>query len=132
MTRPGPADLDLFERGCSHCTGRIMWAKTNASGRQEWMPLDAVPSPRGNVLAYPAPDDPRLLVCDVLSTRGPAGRRLAGMRADGWPTFLHHGQSCPKADEWSRRPKALRPRPTGIAVMPQPDPEPEPEGLFDA
>lgn len=126
------ADFELFERTCSHCKARIMWAKTNASGRKEWMPLDVEPAPRGNVLAYPAPGDPRLLVCDVLSDRGRDQPRLDAMRADGWLLFQHHRLSCPRAEEWSKGPLALRPQPTGIRVRP-PDPEPPPpEGLFDA
>ena len=131
--RPIRADFELFERTCSRpagCGGRIMWAKTNASGRTEWMPLDAEPSPRGNVLAYPAPDDPRMLVCDVLPTRGRDARRAEGMRADGWLLFVHHRTSCPRADAWARGPKSLRPRPTGVRVKPEDAPPPPPEGLF--
>ncbi len=131
--RPVAADFELFERICSGpsgCGGRIMWAKTNASGRTEWLPVDAVPSDRGNVLAYPAPDNPRLLVCDVLATRGPEARRAAGMRADGWLLFTHHRTSCPRADQWARAPKAMRPRPSAFREPPPPAAEPEPEGLF--
>jgi hypothetical protein len=132
-TRPIPADFELFERACggaAGCGGRIMWAKTNASGRREWMPLDYEPSPRGNVLAYPAPDNPRLLVCDVLATRGPEARRLDGMRRDGWLTFTHHRMSCPRADQWARAPKSMRPAPSAYREPPAPVPDPEPEGLF--
>jgi len=131
--RPVLADFELFERECRRpagCGRRIMWAKTNASGRTEWMPLDAEPSERGNVLAYPAPDDPRLLVCDVLPTRGRDARRAAGMRADGWLLFEHHAVSCPRAEQWQRGPKATRPQPTGIRRRPDPTPPPPPEGLF--
>jgi hypothetical protein len=133
VTMPARAirgDFELFVRPCSHCRERIMWAKTNASGRREWMPLDYDPAPRGNVLAYPAPDDRRLLVCDVLPDRGAGARRVEQMRRDGWLLFLHHRLSCPKADQWARGPLSTRPQPTGIARMPEPTPDPEPDGLF--
>lgn len=125
------ADFELFARTCSHCRAAIMWAKTNASGRREWMPLDYEPAPRGNVLAYPAPGDPRLLVCDVLADRGREARRLDEMRRDGWLLFLHHRLSCPKAEQWARGPLSTRPQPTGIRKMPDPAPVPDPPGLFD-
>lgn len=128
--RPVAADYELFIRECSDCHKQIMWAKTNASKRQEWMPLDADPVSTGNVLAYPAPDNARLLVCDVLDHRS---RRLPGMRADGWLTFQHHRLSCPYADSWARKPRALRPRPTGVRAEPPAAGahDPAPEGLFD-
>jgi hypothetical protein len=130
--RVARADLELFERVCRRpvgCGGRIMWARTNASNRTEWMPLDAEPADDGNVLAYPAPDNARLLVCDVLGHRSRAA--LDAMRDDGVLLFRHHRLSCPRADSWARQPLSMRPGPTGVRPAPKPEPEPEPEGLFD-
>lgn len=123
------ADFELFERSCPDCHKPIMWAKTNASDRTEWMPLDFAPAERGNVLAYPAPENARLLVCDVLDHRS---RKLSAMRADGWLLFSHHRVSCPFADRWARQNKSMRPRPTGVrAEPPRVDtPEQEPAALF--
>lgn len=125
--RPHRSDFELFERICSDCKGRIMWARVGKD-RGEWMPLDADPSPTGNVLAQPDPTAPRRLIADVLGR--PAAR--AAMVADGWLLFQHHRLSCPHADRWARKNKSLRPGPTGVRPAPVPAPPPVPEGLFDA
>jgi hypothetical protein len=127
--KPTAADFELHRRECPDCHKEIMWAKTNASGRKEWMPLDAEPIRSGNVLAYPAPDRPRVLVCDVLG-RGP---RAGLMFDDGWPIFIHHRLSCPYADRWARQNKSMRPGPAGTRIeRPEFAEADQTEGLFDA
>jgi hypothetical protein len=121
-----PGDLELFVRTCSDCRKPIMWAKTVASDGQEWIPLDADPLASGNVIVFRDPEQPRRLLADVVDSKG----MRAGMRADGWSFWQHHRLSCPRADQWARRPKHLRPQPTGIRKAPDPKPLPEPEGLF--
>lgn len=125
--RTDPGDLELFVRNCSDCRRPIMWAKTVASDGQEWIPLDAEPIATGNVIVFRDPNAPRRLLADVV---GRSAVR-AGMRADGWHFWQHHRISCPRADEWARRPKHLRPQPTGVRNAPPKDPLPEPEGLFN-
>lgn len=104
-----------------------MWAKT-LPDRVEWMPLDFEPAENGNVLVFPAEDNPRLLVAQVVGKRS-----AAAMRAGGWLLFVHHRLSCAYTDQWSRGPKAMRPKPTGARTPPPSvdtaDPEPQ-EGLF--
>ncbi len=130
--RAARADIELFERVCQRpvgCGGRILWARTVASGLTEWMPLDAEPTPDGNILAYPDPTNRRRLICVVYDVRKNRAR-LAGMVADGWLLFQHHRLSCPRADQWARAPKSMRPGPTGVRPAPPPPEPDEPEGLF--
>lgn len=84
-----------------------MWAWTNASGRRERMPLDATPEPNGNVMVYRDDDNPRLLICDVIGSKA----HRAHLTRAGWPLYLHHRLSCPKADRWARGPLSMRPAP---------------------
>jgi hypothetical protein len=124
-TAPDPRDLELFVRRCSDCHKEIMWAKTEAAG--EWMPVDAAPDVHGNVLVKLDPADPRRALAAVI---GSATTRAA-MRAGGWDFRTHHRVSCAYADRWARKPKALRPTPTGFRqAVSTADEAAVPEGLF--
>lgn len=114
--RPDQRSLELFERLCSGCHRRILWAKTEASDGVEWMPCDADPSEHGNVLVRLDPDDPRRALATVVANRG----RRAAMIADGWVFRLPHAASCPKAAQYTRGPKSMRPTPSGVAKVPAP------------
>lgn len=122
--RPDPRDLEVFHRVCSACRKPVMWPRSVATG--DLMPVDAEPTPGGNVLCRRSDDDPRRLVCDVIGRKA----TRAAMAEDGWPMWVHHRLSCPKADEWARQPKHRRPQPTGLRPAPTPTAAPEPEGLF--
>lgn len=120
---PLAADLELFVRNCSDCRKPIMWPWTTNGER---MPVDADPVPNGNVIVYPDPGNHRRLLADVIDK----GLRRAGMAADGWKFRQHHRLSCPHADRWARKPKAMRPKPTGIAAAPAVDTPPAEAGLW--
>ena len=127
--KPDLGDLELFRRVCSGphgCGKEIMWARVG-KGHDELMPIDADPSPTGNVLARPDPGNRRRLLGDVIGSR----MRREAMAADGWLLFLHHRLSCARADRWARQPHAMRPQPTGFAPVPAAVAVAEPEGLFD-
>lgn len=77
---------------CESCAAPIVWAKTD---RGERMPVDADPSPTGNVLLTGAP--PHRLA-GVLNQNQAAGARDAGQRL-----HLSHFASCPMAGAHRRR-----------------------------
>lgn len=120
-----PGDLELHVKQCPDCRQPLLWAKTVASDGQEWIPLDGDPIDSGNVIVFPDPSAPRRLLADVVGNQ----HMRAGMRADGWHFWQHHRLSCPRADQWARRPKHLRPQPTGVRKAPD-RAAPEPESLF--
>jgi hypothetical protein len=126
---PTPVDLrelELFVRPCNYCKGGILWGKTVGA---EWMPLDADPSPNGNVLPYLDPTDRRRLLVHVIGHRGV----LRKLRAGGISLFTHHRMSCPDADRWARLHKHERPTPRGFAAARPAVPtteHDEPLGLF--
>lgn len=69
---------------CRSCAERVVWAVTS-NGRR--MPVDAEPSPMGNVLLHAMESGPPLAVVSA----GPvAGGRMA-----------HHA-TCPERESWGR------------------------------
>lgn len=129
---PTPADLrelELFVRPCNYCRAGILWGKTRDD---EWMPLDATPSERGNVLAYLDPNNRRRLCLDVIGNRD----NLRRLHAGRIPLFTHHRMSCADAERWTRLRKHERPTPRGFVRAPQPvstgspTTHDEQEGLF--
>lgn len=77
---------------CRSCGAEIVWG-TNVTSRKP-MPVDAAPSPIGNVSRYDAADGPRFVVL----TRNKA----AAMRAARQPLYLSHFASCPDAKAWKK------------------------------
>lgn len=119
---PAEADIELHVRACSDCGKAIMWAKTVGSGGVDWEPLDAEPDPRATFIVYPDPAAPRRLLVDTV--RREDHRRYV---AAGWPMRQHHRWSCPRADAWARKPRHLRPGPTGVAPAPAVSTPPPPD-----
>lgn len=73
---------------CESCGARIVWCPTIWRNR---MPLDATPNPDGN-----------MVVNDEGFVEG----------AEGWPPdrvrWTAHHETCPFADEWRGRKRAMR------------------------
>lgn len=98
---PDPVALAAtFATRCNYCHKRIMWAWTDNETR---MPLDATPTPFGNVRAY---QEGRRLQCEEISKREDRHRLILG----GWLLYQHHRMSCPQADKWARLQKPPAPR----------------------
>lgn len=91
---------------CNHCGQLIMWLWTETGGR---MPVDAQPSPRGNVM------------------RGPGHARVLNrQQAEIWRNagnglYLHHVVSCPYARHWHKPRQPATPKPKPAAPPPQPN-----------
>lgn len=70
---------------CNYCSEQILWLQT-ANGR--FMPVDAQPSPNGN----------------VLRTGGHGGvlnkTKAIAARQSGAKLHLHHAVTCPHAAKW--------------------------------
>lgn len=77
---------------CRSCGAEVVWG-TNVSTRKA-MPVDAAPSPIGNVSRYDAADGPRFVVLNR--------NKAAAMRAANQPLYLAHFASCPQADQWRK------------------------------
>lgn len=73
---------------CPDCKAPILWLIT-ARGRL--MPVDAAPSPRGNVVRQGRHGG-------VLNAR-----QVAEASGRGIPLYLHHRLTCPYADRWATR-----------------------------
>lgn len=84
---------------CESCQASIVWARTQ---RGERMPVDADPSPAGNVVVTGEGRERRAGVL----TKGQA----AGARAAGQELFLSHFASCPMASDHRRRQRAAQAR----------------------
>jgi hypothetical protein len=89
-------DYPIGECRDATCQAPIIWAVT--AGRGKRMPVDANPTPDGNVMLTLADgsDTPVATVID------PAAPPLGG-----WPGTLHHShfETCPAADRWRARPR---------------------------
>lgn len=109
---PDPdAVTERFGKRCNFCGQPIVWANTITRDK---MPLDAAPSPHGNVRVHV---DGRKLACDVIGKQSDRRKLTLG----GWPLYRHHGLSCLRSDQWGR----------GAAVKPPAvDTVPEEAGLW--
>lgn len=85
---------------CKACHARIFFVQTAKSER---MPVDAQPSPKGNLAVTPATTRDELPTAVVL-TLGQA----VGMRAAGRATYISHFAGCPQAGEFRKRALAKR------------------------
>lgn len=79
---------------CATCHAEIIWARTP---RLQWMPVDAEPSPDGNVLLHWGADG--LVHCRTLGTAQRFGR--TDLR-------LSHFVGCPDSVKWRRHPPGGR------------------------
>ncbi|MFR9807094.1 hypothetical protein ACL02T_33075 [Pseudonocardia sp. RS010] len=84
---------NLQAKPCNECQAPIIWPRSARSGTAT--PLDAQPSPRGNVALYERGSGTQIAA--VLTPRAAAGYRAAGQ-----PTYLHHAVSCPFAARWNK------------------------------
>ncbi|MGB6246090.1 hypothetical protein [Gordonia sp. (in: high G+C Gram-positive bacteria)] len=86
MTLPEP-------QVCRSCRSPIRWG-TDANTRR-LMPVEAEPSPTGNISVYvDSTGDLHLVVLNR--------SKSAAMRAAGHPLFLSHFVSCPHAARWRK------------------------------
>jgi DNA-directed RNA polymerase subunit RPC12/RpoP len=72
---------------CPDCQALILWLITD---RNRLMPVDAQPSPRGNVARQGRHGG-------VLNPR-----QATVARGRGVPLYLHHRLTCPHADRWAK------------------------------
>lgn len=77
---------------CRSCRAPVIWALTEAHRRR--MPVDAEPTPDGNVLL--TDDDPP--IAQVLVP----GQASLFTADNGAPTFTSHFATCPNADQHRR------------------------------
>lgn len=75
---------------CTSCGAPIIWAETSAGNR---MPVDAVPTPRGMIKLYPAPDPGKAMIAIIVKA-GPEGER-----------YTSHFATCAEAARHRRVPK---------------------------
>lgn len=71
---------------CNYCRALLLWPVT---GRGVAIPVDAEPSPNGNVL----------ILAGSAGVLGP--RKAAAARATGQQLHLHHRLSCPFVNRWT-------------------------------
>jgi len=79
---------------CRSCGAPVRWARTL---NDKAMPLDAEPSPAGNITLKET-DDPRAPLARVL-----AGDDLFAARSAGATFYLSHYATCPDGEKWRRR-----------------------------
>lgn len=86
--QPTPPAPDPEPEHCEFCDGPIRWL-TSRTGKR--MPVDAYPSPRGNVI----------IRGDRAGVLGPVP--AAAAREHGEQLHLHHVVECPHADRWNAK-----------------------------
>lgn len=84
---------------CQSCRSEIRWV-LSANGKP--MPIDAVPSPRGNLRVRDQLSEDGHAVVDVVS-----GAAREALRARG-QAYLSHHATCPHGRQWQRRREARR------------------------
>ena len=89
-------DLRKIDK-CRACSAPIVWATTSAG---KSMPVDAEPSPDGNVLLFATVD--RKWIAIVMG-KGEAAKSAARER------FTSHFANCPSAESFRRGPKKAKP-----------------------
>lgn len=77
---------------CRSCGRPILWCTSVATGRA--MPVDADPTPDGNVEVTEHPDPAASMLRAVVHAQPPLGSP---------PLRMAHHATCPQADEWRKR-----------------------------
>lgn len=93
MTNASPTPAQQKIEFCRSCRAHIIWGVDAVSRKP--MPIDAEPSPNGNISMYVSHGgDVRLMVL--------AKSKASAMRAAGQPLYLSHFGSCPHAADWRK------------------------------
>lgn len=86
----------MHQPTCEACGAAIIWSQTT---KGNLMPLDAEPTPSGNILLDTSPTtQPRLAEATVLGARKALEARDAGRTL-----YKSHFATCPKAGEFRRK-----------------------------